>query len=163
MIRIFSLDDELEIIDLLHRILKPAGYAFLGTTNSQEAFTILHTQPIDLFTQDFMRPDTNGSEFLRLMKSDECLRDIPVLAITAGAREVRARQLKEYGLDIDEDLAGFVHKPFGPCELLDAIEAILEEQSIPLPPEHVRIRDRVRPANNSVHGRAAAQHGVLRN
>ena len=91
-----------------------------------------------------MRPDTNGMELLRLIKSDERLRDIPVLAITAGAREVRAQQLNEHGLEIECDLAGFVHKPFGPYELLDAIEAILKEQSLPLPPEHVRIRDRSR-------------------
>jgi len=39
----------------------------------------LRHQPIDLFTQDFMRPDLNGLELLQMLKSDAALRDMPVL------------------------------------------------------------------------------------
>lgn len=136
MIRILSLDDEPEMLDLLSLILEPLGYEHLKTTNSAEALLILRNEPVGLFTQDFMRPKMDGCDFLRRMKSDETLRDIPVLGISAGTRETRAEQLKQVGLDIDGDLDGYVTKPFGPCELLEAIAHVLTRRGVPLPPKH---------------------------
>jgi CheY-like chemotaxis protein len=144
MARILSLDDEPQMIELMRLILQAAGFEFLGTTNEQEALSILRTQPIDLFTQDFMRPGPGGCEFLRHMKSDDTLRSIPVLAVTAGSREMRTEQLKQVGLDIDRDLVGFVQKPFGPSELIDAIEAILTKHGKPVPPGVEALRTRAR-------------------
>jgi DNA-binding response OmpR family regulator len=52
--RILSLDDEPEMLALLSLILRRAGYECLGTTDEQEALSILRTQSIDLFTQEEM-------------------------------------------------------------------------------------------------------------
>jgi DNA-binding response OmpR family regulator len=136
MARILSLDDELEMLALIQLILEKAGYESLTTDRNKEALSILRTQSIDLFTQDWHRPGMNGADFLRVMKSDERLRGIPVLAITAGTWiEARAEQLKQLGLDFDRDLAGYIGKPFEPAELLDTVEAILEGGSKPSPGE----------------------------
>lgn len=54
MTRILSLDDEPEMLALLSLILRRAGYECLGTTDEQEALSILRTQSIDLFTQEEM-------------------------------------------------------------------------------------------------------------
>jgi CheY-like chemotaxis protein len=129
MTRILSLDDESQMLDLLRLILERAGYECLGTTDEQEALSILRTQPVDLFTQDFMRPvGLCGVEFLRKLKSDEALRDIPVIGISARVRGARAKELELAGLDMDRDLDGYVQKPFGPQELLEVIEAALHKQ-----------------------------------
>ena len=55
--RILCLDDDLDTLNLLDRILKRAGYEVLTTTSNNEALDIMHHQPIDLLTQDYMRPD----------------------------------------------------------------------------------------------------------
>jgi CheY-like chemotaxis protein len=129
MTRILSLDDESQMLDLLHLILERVGYECLGTTDEQEALSILRTQSIDVFTQDFMRPvGLCGVEFLRKLKSDETLRDIPVVGISARPRDARAKELELAGLDMERDLAGYIQKPFGPHELLEVIEAILRKQ-----------------------------------
>ena len=122
---ILSLDDDPITIKVLCAILTDAGYESLGTTDDQEALSILRTQPIDLFTQDFMRPGSGGCEFLRQMKSEEALRSIPVLGISAMSRDTIAERLKQVGLDIDRDLNGYFRKPPMWTELLDAIEVIL--------------------------------------
>lgn len=140
MTRILSLDDESEMLDLLCLIFRRAGYESLCTTDEQEALSILRTQPIDLLTEDFMRPGIGGWEFLRLMKSDAGLRDIPILGISAGPKDMRARQLKAMGLDIDRDLDGYVTKPYGPIELLDAVAAALTKRSKPVPAQAVQFR-----------------------
>lgn len=131
MTQVLSLDDEPQMLDLLCLILERVGYESLGTMDEQEAFSILRTQSIDLFTQDFMRPGPGGCEFLRQMKSKDALRNIPVLGISAGARDMRAKQLKQVGLDIDRDLDGYLQKPFRPGDLLDIVESILEKRSKP--------------------------------
>jgi CheY-like chemotaxis protein len=69
-----------------------------------------------------------GVEFLRKLKSDEALRDIPVIGISARVRGARAKELELAGLDMDRDLDGYVQKPFGPQELLEVIEAALHKQ-----------------------------------
>jgi CheY-like chemotaxis protein len=141
MTRILGLDDEPEMVEILRLILERAGYEFIGTTNSQEALAILRTQPADLFIQDFMRPDRpNGWDLLRLMKSDPTLSDIPVLGVSAGPRKTRAEQLKGLGIDIDRDLEDYVQKPYGPMELLEAVEAVLKRTGKLIPPQAEAIR-----------------------
>jgi two-component system alkaline phosphatase synthesis response regulator PhoP len=129
MTRILSLDDESQMLDLLRLILERVGYECLGTTDEQEALSILRTQPVDLFTQDFMRPvGLCGIEFLRKLKSDEALKDIPVVGISARPRDARAKELESAGLDMERALAGYIQKPFGPQELLVIIKAALRKR-----------------------------------
>ncbi len=137
MTRILCLDDEPEILDLLSLILKRKGYEVLSTTNGREALEILRRQPIDLITQDFARPDLNGFEFLKMMKSDATLRDIPVLGVSARPRDLRTEEMKQVGLDLERDLAGYVTKPYGPLELLEAVEAALTKYGKAIPPRAV--------------------------
>jgi CheY-like chemotaxis protein len=131
MTTILCINDEIGALTILRLILERSGcgYEVLTTTTSREALTILASQPIDLVIQDFMRLEMDGFEFLKHMKSDESLRDIPVLAATAGSREFRSEQLKQVGLDIDRDLDGFVNMPLWHNELLDRVQAILSKRS----------------------------------
>ena len=132
MTRILSLDDESQMVDLLRLILGRAGYDCLGTTDEQEALSILRTQPIDLFTQDFMRPAGQcGIRFLRKLKSDETLRDIPVIGVSARARDARAEKLELAGMDIEGDLNRYVEKPLGPQNLQEVIEAAPQKRKKP--------------------------------
>ena len=144
MTLILSLDDEPGMLELIHLILEYSGYETLRTEDEPEALSILRRQPVDLFTQDMMRPGMGGLDFLHHMKSDPALRSIPVLVISAGMRGIRAEQLEQYGLDIDHDLDGYLQKPFEPGQLLETIEAILRKHSRPLPPEESRVRARER-------------------
>ncbi|MCP4544798.1 MAG: response regulator [Chloroflexi bacterium] len=127
-IRILSLDDEPEFVDLLRLTLSSSGYEFVGTTSDQKALSILRTGSVDLFIQDFMRPDPGGLEFLRRVKSEPVLKSIPVLGISAGPRDTRAAQLEQVGLDMDRDLDGYTQKPFISIDLLDMVEAILTKR-----------------------------------
>jgi CheY-like chemotaxis protein len=127
---------------LLSRILKPKGYEVLTTTSSYEALNILRHQPIDLLTQDFMRPDLDGLEFLKIMKSDVALSDIPVLGVSARPRDLRAEEMRQAGLDLERDLAGYVTKPYGPFDLLEAVEAALTKHGKAIPPQVVQRRAR---------------------
>ena len=125
MTRILCLDDDPEALILLNMILKRLGYEVLTTTSSDEALDIMRQQSFDLLTQDFMRPDLDGLEFLKIMKSDPALRDIPVLSVASRERDSLAEAVKSAGLDPDRDVAGYVTKPFHPATLVDAVKSVL--------------------------------------
>ena len=140
MVRILSLDDEPEMLDLLGLILQHFGYDHLKTTNSREALTILRHEPVDLLTQDLVRPDMNGWELNRKMKSDDLLREIPILVISAKAKTLESNQSEE-GLTAD----GYLNKPFKPVELLLTISNVLAKSSIPKPPIPTALQDLIPP------------------
>ena len=139
MTRILSLDDEPGMVALLHLILERGGYEHVGTTDHDTALSILRSEPIDLLTQDLMRPVMVGWEFYELMQSEEKLREIPVLIISANAQCIeRMLSLRPYGVD------GYITKPFGPQEVLAEVQRILRLYAGPLSTEEERARGRVR-------------------
>ncbi len=141
MTRILCLDDDSETLDFMRLILTRVGYEVLTTTRNYEALDIMHHQSIDLLTQDYMRPDLDGLEFLKMMKSDAALRDIPVLGVAALARDLWAEGMKRLGLDPDRDLAGYVTKPFGPFEVLEAVSTALIKHGKEIPPQAAQLRE----------------------
>jgi len=138
MTRILSLDDCAEIVDLISLILTRAGYDHTSTTDNYDALSILRSEPVDLFTQDLMRPDMDGWTFCELIKSDASRRHIPVLIISAQSQSVQVPGLQVCRVD------GYLTKPFGPQELLEAIAEILKRHSKPLPTEEDKARARIR-------------------
>jgi DNA-binding response OmpR family regulator len=135
--RILSLDDEPEMVALMGLILRRAGYDYIGATNNHEAWSILRREPIDLFTEDLMRPGMDGWEFYQQMRTDDRLCRIPVIIVTA-----RSRCMDQLlGLPI-ADVDDYVTKPFSPQELLSSVERVLLEHSKPLPTEQERERGR---------------------
>ncbi|HLE04641.1 MAG TPA: response regulator, partial [Anaerolineales bacterium] len=74
----------------------------------------------DLVLLDLMMPDMDGWEVYQRMKSDEALRDIPVVVVTAKAQSID----KVLGLHIAK-VDDYITKPFGPQELLESVEKIL--------------------------------------
>ncbi len=139
MTRILSLDDCAEIVDLISLILTRAGYDHTGTTDNYDALSILRSEPVDLFTQDLMRPGMDGWTFYELMKSDVALRHIPVLIISTQSQSIN----KVLGLPVCQ-VDGYLTKPFGPQELLEAVAEILKRHSKPLPTEEDKARARIR-------------------
>lgn len=129
MIRILSLDDTPEMVALYGLILERAGYEYVGTSDSGDAWEMLHAEPFDLFTQDLIRPDIDGSKFYGMIKSDSALCDLPVMIISARALD--AEQVSGLGI---EGVDAYVTLPVGPLELLSAVEYVLRKHG-KSPPE----------------------------
>ena len=137
MTRILSLDDEPEILPLIGLILKLAGYDHLCTTSNTEALAALHNQPIDLFTQDLLRPDMDGWEFYQIMKADEELRSIPVLCISATFG--LANQMTAFIENLAKHGDDYIAKPFGPEGLLIATTRMMKLHGKHIPTDEERV------------------------
>src|ERR1041384_673688 len=112
--RILSLESDGFILELYGLILRKLDCEFLGTCDEHEALHLLLTQPVDLFIQNL----AGRAWLLRLMKSEMLLPEIPVLLSSAYTKNWAIDMLKEAGLVLYRDLAGYLEKPCSPLDLL---------------------------------------------
>jgi two-component system chemotaxis response regulator CheY len=71
-----------------------------------EALKMLSTTQIDLVLTDIHMPEINGLELVRFIKSDERLRNIPVIVISTEATEEDRQRALSLGAD------DYLPKPF---------------------------------------------------
>lgn len=108
------------MIDLVQLILGRRGFIVEGANGGLEGLEKVQQKKPDLVLLDLMMPDMDGWEVYQRMKSDESLREIPVIVITAKAQSID----KVLGLHIAK-VDDYITKPFGPQELLESVEKIL--------------------------------------
>jgi CheY-like chemotaxis protein len=110
---IFVVDDDLDLRETLGELLAEEGYAIRLLENGRAALDLLRSgvRP-RLILLDLMMPEMSGWEFRAVQLSDEALRTIPVVVMTASR-----------GFDGAElSPAQVLLKPVGVTEILDAVE-----------------------------------------
>jgi len=121
---VVCIEDEPEMIDLIKLILGRKGFELAGAMGGREGLELIRRTKPDLVLLDLMMPDMDGWEVYQQLKSDEELKHIPVIIVTAKAQSID----KVLGLHIAK-VDDYVTKPFGPQELLQSIEKVLSARS----------------------------------
>ena len=115
MIKIFIVEDEKPISDLLRMSLTKAGYECSCAFDGMEAADILENERFDLILLDVMLPGADGYELMDYIRP----LDMPVIFITAkNMVEDRVKGLRMGAED-------YIVKPFEIIELLARIETVL--------------------------------------
>jgi DNA-binding response OmpR family regulator len=122
--RIICIEDEPEMIDLIQLILSRRGFEVVGAAGGKEGLQAVRDTHPDLVLLDLMMPDMDGWEVYQQMKAEESTRNIPVIVVTAKAQNID----KVLGLHIAK-VDDYIAKPFGPQELIDSVEKILDQHS----------------------------------
>ncbi len=117
---ILIVDDNLDNVKLLDKILKKSGYRTLKGYNGEEAVDLAHRESPDLILLDIMMPVMDGFTACEIIKQDESTKHIPILMLTAK-HEISD---KVKGLDIGAD--DYITKPFHLQELLARIKSKLK-------------------------------------
>ncbi|MEN6480320.1 MAG: ATP-binding protein [Anaerolineales bacterium] len=135
--RVLIVDDDQEAVQLLARLLKgaPRPYEVLKATRTRRALTLMRHATPDLVLLDLIMPDMDGYEFLRHKRSDERLRQIPVIAITgqvaaASIADGRCVTVVRPASVPLADLLGQV------LQVTDALERQPSAIAVPAPPEN---------------------------
>ncbi|MFO1469522.1 MAG: EAL domain-containing response regulator [Turneriella sp.] len=112
--RIVIIDDEPDVVHLLHQICAAAGYVVESTASAADFHRLLMTRP-DFVLLDLLMPDIDGVELLRHL-SEERIESAIILISGADSRVLQsvARLAATKGLHVQGTLA----KPFNPSELL---------------------------------------------
>ncbi len=123
--KILIVDDSPDSQLLIKSILEYAGYKDLLTANSAlEAFKRLGmdsnatvSTDIDLILMDIVMPEMDGIEACRLIKSFEYLRDIPIIIVTATAKDLQ--------MAFAAGATDYITKPLNKVELLARVSSAL--------------------------------------
>ena len=116
---VLVIDDEESIIDLIRLGLKYEGFEVVAANDGKEGIAAAQrTNPVFIIL-DWMLPDMDGLEVIRLLRSNPTTKDIPILLLTAKG-EVGSRV---QGLNTGAD--DYLTKPFSFEELVARIRAIL--------------------------------------
>jgi len=109
---ILVVDDTVENLRLLSRLLSVHGYEIRPVTNGRAALQAVDHDPPDAILLDLNMPDMNGYEVCEALKQREHLRDIPVIFLTAmvGTQD-KVKAFEVGGVD-------YITKPFQVEEVL---------------------------------------------
>ncbi len=121
--RILVVDDEPDVTDLLQYQLASAGFDVETINDPVRALGRARVYEPDLIILDIMMPELSGLQILQMMKSDDDLRVLPVIFLTA--RGETADRVKGFETGVDD----YLPKPFDPRELILRIRAILTRVS----------------------------------
>lgn len=88
------------------------------SANGHDAWEILKSKPFQLVVLDLYMPIMAGDKLIQHVRGDPELRAIPIIVVSSGSREDRARAL-ELGADI------FLSKPVKLKEMVDSIEVLI--------------------------------------
>jgi two-component system, OmpR family, response regulator len=119
---VLIVDDDPDIVDLIHLLLDKKGYATLKAAGGKECLEILKTHKPDLILLDVLMENIDGWQTLEQIKKNPQTKSIPTLMLTG--KRFTAAEAKQYKLCIDD----YIEKPFKPDELYQAVGDILERK-----------------------------------
>jgi PAS domain S-box-containing protein len=100
----------------LEYILETHGYQVLSASNGKEAFALLRSDKPNLVISDIVMPEMDGYELCKQIKTDEKLKDVPVILLTVLSDPADVIRGLECGAD------NFITKPYDERVLFSRIE-----------------------------------------
>lgn len=126
MNRIYIVEDDDSIRQLVLYALKNSGYEVQGFPCGTDFFTVAKEQAPDLLLLDIMLPDMDGIQILRQVRTSS-FSHIPVMMLTAKGSEFDKVNALDSGAD------DYMTKPFGVMELISRVKALLRRVPIAAP------------------------------
>lgn len=120
---ILIVEDEEDILALLHFNLIKAGYAAVCASRGEEALEKIAEKKPDLVLLDLMLPGIDGLEICRRLRADETTAEVPIIMLTACGEEEDIVRGLELGAD------DYVSKPFSIKVLLARIQTVLRRNA----------------------------------
>ena len=105
---------------LLNDLLQAHGYSTLQTMDGRDVIKIAREHNPDLILKDIQLPEISGLEVTKMLKADDDLKSIPVIAVTAFAMKGDEEKIREGGSE------GYIAKPISVPTFLDTISKFLD-------------------------------------
>ena len=121
--RIFIIEDEPSIIQLIQHNLEKNGFIVSSSLNGNDGLKELKKFQPDLLLLDWMLPDLSGIEICKSIRKDNSFKSLPIIMLTAKGEE----EDKIKGLDSGVD--DYLTKPFSFNELKSRSKAVLRRSN----------------------------------
>ena len=120
--KIMIIDDDIDLVEAMRITLETDDYEVIDAQEGQKGLEILKKEKPDLLILDVMMGSLDeGFHIAYQIRSDEEIKDIPILMITA----VGAQTGFEFDKQRDKDFLPvneFIEKPVNPQVLLDTVK-----------------------------------------
>jgi PAS domain S-box-containing protein len=118
--KILLIDDDADMREYGRRLLEHYEFEVWEAIDGRHGLEIVAKRKPDLIIADVMMPRLDGLELLKILRSDDNTREIPVILLSARYGEDARIEGMEAGAD------DYVEKPFSANELLARIKAHLK-------------------------------------
>lgn len=131
--KILVVDDEEHIAELISYNLSSNGYKVITANNGIDAVKVAIEEKPSLILLDLMIPGKDGYDVCKEVRSNNEIRNTPIIMLTAKSEELD----KILGLELGAD--DYITKPFSVKELLARVKAVLRRFSIVEPESNVLV------------------------
>jgi CheY-like chemotaxis protein len=121
--RILIAEDDEVTGKVCSRALTEGGYEVTVASDGRAAFDLLCLARYDLLITDAMMPRVDGFELVRMLRSDEDLRRLPVMFLTAN--DQGDALCRGYRVGADK----FLVKPVKPLDLIEEVDSMMVQAS----------------------------------
>ncbi len=119
MAKILIVEDNALNIKLFCDLLTAHGHDAHPITDSREALSAARSFAPDLIITDIQLPHLSGIELMQLVRADDQLADVPIMAVTAYAAQGDDERMRAAGAQ------SYVSKPISVARFVEAVEALL--------------------------------------
>jgi two-component system chemotaxis response regulator CheY len=122
---ILVVDDQSSMRGIVRQFLRQYGFEDIDEANNgQDAFKKLMNKNYDLIICDWIMDDGNGLQLLKIMKSNDSLKDIPFIMATGCSDAVDVKKAAHAGVD------SYILKPFDALTLKRVVEKLLSSSDL---------------------------------
>jgi CheY-like chemotaxis protein len=124
---VLVVDDEPDVQHYLATLLEDAGFAVLVASDGEAALEIVRERRPDLISLDLIMPKKSGHKLLYELRKDRALARIPVLIVTAHARDELGKGSLQDLLDsgVISGPGTYLEKPVNPLTYIRSIQRAL--------------------------------------
>lgn len=120
MPRILVIEDEELLRNLYSELLEMKGFHVETADDGKTALEHLNeTRKPDLILLDLNMPEMDGVEFLKIIKSNDKLKRVPVILITGVI------QVEKISAGLDLGAVGYIEKANSPVEVISKLDMII--------------------------------------
>ena len=101
-------------------LLQANGYDTLHSVDGKDALSLAREHHPDLIIMDIQLPEISGLDLTKMLKADDQLKDIPVLAVTAFAMKGDEEKIRAAGSD------EYIAKPISVPHFLETVEKFVK-------------------------------------
>ena len=126
MARILIVEDNALNIKLFCDLLAAHGHEPQAVTDSRQALEAARDFSPDLVITDIQLPHVSGLDLIRMVRDDDKLREVPIMAVTAYATAGDEERIRGAGAE------SYVTKPISVARFVAEVDALLAPKKAPV-------------------------------
>ena len=124
-------DDDIDVVTFVSTVLEKSGYKVIRAKDGEEALEKIKANRPDLVILDILMPKQSGIKLYRELKTDQSLKDIPVVILSGISKRTFLRSqeaLTEFGGEPVPEPEVYIEKPVEADDLAQTVSEVLSRK-----------------------------------